>query len=207
MYVIIRLIEALVKLSVLLDRPVDMTEEITVTVFLEAEPNTHIEMGHESCPLRIVRDNASLGGLKIRGLYHDQEANEHYSHDEKRHDLPKRGNIVPKLPGGPLILTPLAYPKSGVLYTGPRSTTPKKVYDFKDKKLGTTSVKKFTDYKNKPTTEYATEHIVELQTHGMFMVFATGKDKTLDPFFRNKYVKLTSGTTTLPIDPGDQPAH
>jgi hypothetical protein len=36
----------------------------------------------------------------------------------------------------------------------------------------------------------------------MFMVFATGKDKTLEAFFRNKYVKPTTGTTSIANRPG-----
>lgn len=36
----------------------------------------------------------------------------------------------------------------------------------------------------------------------MFMLFATGKDKTLDAFFRNKYVKPVTGTTTIANRPG-----
>lgn len=45
-------------------------------------------------------------------------------------------------------------------------------------------------------------HCLQLQSHGMFMVFATGKEKTLDTFFRNKYVKPASGTTTIANRPG-----
>ena len=87
--------------------------------------------------------------------------------------MSKRGNIVPKLPGGKLTLIPLAYPESGALYTGPRSTTPKEVFDFKDKKLGTTSIKKFTDYNSKSTADYATEYIIEVSaSFKMIAMFA-----------------------------------
>ena len=103
-----------------------------------------------------------LTTLGARNRSHRSHNSHHQVRNESPSALAKRADIVPKLPGGPLRLPPLACPRSGVLYAGPRANAPKVVYDFKDNKLGTTSVKKFPTLNGKPTSYYASEHIVEV---------------------------------------------
>lgn len=116
----------------------------------------------------------------------------------------RRESIKPKLPGGTLDLPPLAHPSSGKLYESPRDKNKKEVYDFKDKKVGTITVREFGSL-IRPSDEYAVEHIIEvssvfyicdtpskthqLQTLGLFMLYATKQDPKLDGFFRNTFVK------------------
>jgi hypothetical protein len=114
----------------------------------------------------IIQDDNLIGELKIRGESNDLQGGHYHTLNDDRHTLSKRRDVISKLPSGKLTLTALAYPESGALYTGPRQTNPKEVYDFKDNKLGTTSIKMSTSI-IKPTAEYATEHIVEVSTHQM----------------------------------------
>lgn len=66
-----------------------------------------------------------------------------------------------KLPNGKLKLTALNQPRSGILYTGNRKNNDKNVFDFKDAKLGSRTVKNFKAIL-KPTSDFATEHIIEV---------------------------------------------
>ena len=75
--------------------------------------------------------------------------------------LTKRRTVEAKLPNGNLKLTAPNQPRSGILYTGKRKNNDKNVFDFKDTKLGSRTVKNFKAIL-KPTSEFATEHIIEV---------------------------------------------
>ena len=60
-----------------------------------------------------------------------------------------------------LTLEALPYPNSGQLYKGARAKNPINVFDFKNDLLGSASVQE-TKTVPKVTSEYATEHIIEV---------------------------------------------
>jgi hypothetical protein len=166
--------------------------------------------------LYVTQEDGTVLNVKSRSYLQEYHNSYDRLYKDDRIVLSKRGRLSsPVLPSGPLSLTALGYPSSGELYDGPRQSKPIEVFNFKDNKLGTTAV----SMKNQVpaiTAEYATEHIIEvsrsfcilrpitftdfnsqLQTLGMFMVYTTQKNKTLDAFFRNKFVKRFSGPMTV----------
>jgi hypothetical protein len=69
--------------------------------------------------------------------------------------------VEAKLPNGNLKLTAPDQPRSGILYTGKRKNNDKDVFDSRDARLGSRTVKNFKAIL-KPTSEFATDHIIEV---------------------------------------------
>ncbi|KAF2996724.1 hypothetical protein E8E13_005955 [Curvularia kusanoi] len=108
--------------------------------------------------------------------------------------LSKRRTVDANIPSGKITLTAPNQPRSGLLYTGKRKNNPKNVFDFKDNKLGSRIVKNFKAIL-KPTNEFATEHIIELQTIALFIEYAVKQNPALDGFFKTEWSKKRSDTS------------
>ncbi|KAF1961713.1 hypothetical protein CC80DRAFT_589225 [Byssothecium circinans] len=82
------------------------------------------------------------------------------------------------------------HPKSGQLYKAPRDKNPKHILHFANNNLDNDAIKDDNDLTKIATSEYATEHILELQTMVMFNKELEKKDaKKWEPFWNDEFDK------------------